>query len=165
MVCSTETAKKTVPFYAVFRFGIKFFLWYAIFSVDVRNIFGKQTINIMWSGFMNKKKVVIIDDEEDLCRLMQMYLVDLDYDVFLANTLHNGMSLMEKVSPDVLFIDNNLPDGLGWDKMHFLLQHYPDCKINLISAYRTTTPEIEKVQGAVQVIEKPLSLHSLRQYL
>lgn len=119
----------------------------------------------MWTGYMTKKKVVIIDDEEDLCRLMKMYLVELDYDVFLANTLGNGMSLMEQVSPDVLFIDNNLPDGLGWDKMNYLIQNYPECKINLISAYRTATPEIEKANASVKVIEKPLSLHSLKQYL
>ena len=84
---------------------------------------------------MSRKKIVIIDDEEDLCHLMKRYFLELDHEVFLANTLGSGLSLIREVSPDVVFIDNNLPDGLGWEKMSYLLKEYPECKINLISAY------------------------------
>jgi DNA-binding NtrC family response regulator len=113
---------------------------------------------------MVKKKVVIIDDEEDLCHLMKTYLADLDYDVFLANTLGSGLDLMIQVSPDILFIDNNLPDGLGWEKMNYLLEHFPNCKINLISAYKSNPPDISKAR-AIQILEKPLSLNAIKNYL
>ena len=36
---------------------------------------------------MSRKKIVIIDDEEDLCHLMKTYFLELNHDVFLANTL------------------------------------------------------------------------------
>ena len=68
---------------------------------------------------MSRKKIVIIDDEEDLCHLMKTYFLELDHDVYLANTLSGGLSLIEEVSPDVVFIDNNLPDGLGWEKQGY----------------------------------------------
>jgi two-component system, OmpR family, response regulator len=113
---------------------------------------------------MHKKKVVIIDDEEDLCQLMKAYLVDLNYDVFIANTLSQGISLMADVSPDVAFIDNNLPDGLGWEKMEFFLKQYPECKINLISAYNYVSPALDQA-STVRIIEKPLTLNAIRQYL
>jgi DNA-binding NtrC family response regulator len=114
---------------------------------------------------MNKKKVLIIDDEQDLCHLMKTYLVELDYDVFLANTLGSGLSMMKEITPDIVFIDNNLPDGLGWEKMNYLVEAYPDCKINLISAYKNGTPEIATSRYAVKFIEKPLRLTSLKEYL
>jgi DNA-binding NtrC family response regulator len=114
---------------------------------------------------MHKKKVLIIDDEQDLCHLMKAYLVELNYDVFLAYTLGSGLSLMKEVGPDVVFIDNNLPDGLGWEKMNYLVEAYPDCKINLISAYKNGTPEISTSRSAVKFIEKPLSLTALKDYL
>jgi two-component system, OmpR family, response regulator len=114
---------------------------------------------------MHKKKVLIIDDEQDLCHLMKTYLMDLDYDVFLAYTLGSGLTMMKEVGPDIVFIDNNLPDGLGWEKMNFLVESYPDCKINLISAYKNGAPEIPTKKSAVSIIEKPLSLTALRQYL
>ena len=52
---------------------------------------------------MSRKKIVIIDDEEDLCHLMKTYFLELDHDVFLANTLGSGLLLMKEVSPDVVF--------------------------------------------------------------
>ncbi|MBT1702415.1 response regulator [Chryseosolibacter indicus] len=112
---------------------------------------------------MIKKKVVIIDDEEDLCHLMKTYLKDLNYEVYLAYTLNSGLALLNEVCPDVLFIDNNLPDGLGWEKMNYIRQKHPLCKINLISAYQFASDEAPN--DRVSVIEKPLRLTSLKEYL
>lgn len=115
---------------------------------------------------MSRKKIVIIDDEEDLCHLMKTYFVELNYEVFLANTLGSGLSLMKEVSPDVLFIDNNLPDGLGWEQMAYLLEAYPGCKINLISAYEYLPPDLrDRNNASVNILEKPLSLNTLKDYL
>lgn len=115
---------------------------------------------------MSRKKIVIIDDEEDLCHLMKTYFLELNHDVFLANTLGSGLSLIREVSPDVVFIDNNLPDGLGWEKMAFLMEEYPDCKINLISAYEHVPPDLkERSSHTVNILEKPLRLNTLKDYL
>jgi two-component system OmpR family response regulator len=115
---------------------------------------------------MARKKIVIIDDEEDLCHLMERYFLDLNHEVFLANTLGAGLSLIKEVSPDVVFIDNNLPDGLGWEQMEFLLEEYPTCKINLISAYDYLPPDLkDRGSNAVNVLEKPLRLNNLKDYL
>ncbi len=114
---------------------------------------------------MSRKKIVIIDDEEDLCRLMKAYFLELDHDVFLANTLGRGLSLMKEVSPDVLFIDNNLPDGLGWEKMDYLIKEFPACKINLISAY-DYAPGLKSAENVtINILEKPLRLNTLKNYL
>lgn len=115
---------------------------------------------------MSRKKIVIIDDEEDLCHLMKTYFLELDHEVFLANTLGSGLSLIKEVSPDVVFIDNNLPDGLGWEKMAFLLKEYPSCKINLISAYQYVPPDLEeRDRETVTILEKPLRLNTLKDYI
>ena len=115
---------------------------------------------------MCRKKIVIIDDEEDLCHLMKTYFLELNHDVFLANTLGSGLSLIKEVCPDVVFIDNNLPDGLGWEKMAYLMEQYPACKINLISAYDYLPPDLKKGENhTVKILEKPLSLNTLKDYL
>ena len=115
---------------------------------------------------MSRKKIVIIDDEEDLCHLMKTYFLELDHEVFLANTLGSGLSLVKEVSPDVIFIDNNLPDGLGWEKMAWLIKEFPSCRINLISAYDYLPPDLkDRENHAVSILEKPLRLNSLKDYL
>jgi two-component system, OmpR family, response regulator len=135
------------------------------FFYFVHNETKHTALTINRYGDMSKKKVVIIDDEEDLCHLMKTYLSDLNYDVFLAYTLGSGLNLMSEVSPDVVFIDNNLPDGLGWEKMNFLMENYPNCKINLISAYRSKAPNELPETRSIQILEKPLSLNVLKNYL
>lgn len=114
---------------------------------------------------MSKKKVVIIDDEEDLCLLMKAYLMHLNYDVHLAFTLTKGLDLLKEIIPDVLFIDNNLPDGLGWEKVPFVSKNYPSCKINMISAYQYASKEINEPNEKINIIEKPMSLSLLKKYL
>lgn len=111
-----------------------------------------------------RKKVLIIDDEVDLCLLLKNYLVKKDYDVYIAHTLKDGISKLDSVAPDILFIDNNLPDGLGWDKVNVFIEQYPNLKCNLISAYPTSTPHIT-VAGRIRWIEKPIALRQIEQYL
>jgi DNA-binding NtrC family response regulator len=114
---------------------------------------------------MVKKKVVIIDDEVDLCHLLKTYLVDMDYEVFMAHTLSSGLSLLKDVTPDILFIDNNLPDGLGWENIQFFKGQFPQCKINLISAYHSVPKQLSADHDTVRIIEKPLRLNAIKDYL
>lgn len=60
-------------------------------------------------------KVLIIDDEEDLCLLIKTYLSRKDCEVFTAYSLSEGLKKLNDLLPDILFLDNNLPDGLGWE--------------------------------------------------
>ena len=54
---------------------------------------------------MTRKKVLIIDDEVDLCLLMKTYFLRKNYEVYIAHTLADGMSRLNELVPDFLFID------------------------------------------------------------
>lgn len=110
-----------------------------------------------------KKKVVIIDDEADLCHLLHSYLSDMNFDVYMAHSLEEGDALLEQVTPDILFVDNNLPDGLGWERLKIFESRFPQCKINLISAFDATPITI--TSDKIKIIEKPLRLNLLKDYL
>ena len=88
-----------------------------------------------------KKKVLIIDDEVDLCLLLKTYLNRRNYEVYYSHTLKEGMNQFKLVVPDILFLDNNLPDGIGWEKAAGLMEQYPELQVHLISAYQPNTPE------------------------
>jgi DNA-binding response OmpR family regulator len=109
------------------------------------------------------KKVLIIDDEMDSCHLLKAFLTTLGFEVYIAFTLKEGLRLIDTISPCIIFLDNNLPDGLGWEHIDFIRSQLPDCKINLISAYEYNA---HKLNGTgVEVLEKPISLSKLRSYL
>ena len=109
---------------------------------------------------MIKLKILIIDDEIDYCSIMKSYFEDKNYEVFLAFTLQEGLAILEKIRHDILFLDNNLPDGPGWQCVDEIVEKYPQIRIYLISAYRQKSDFIT-TSSNITVWEKPISLSSL----
>jgi DNA-binding response OmpR family regulator len=83
---------------------------------------------------MRSKKVLIIDDEKDFGFLMTEFFSKRGYRVFTASSIAEGLQILENENPDFIFLDNNLPDGLGWGEAEFILTNYPNTQLNLISA-------------------------------
>jgi two-component system OmpR family response regulator len=110
-----------------------------------------------------KKKVLIIDDEVDLCLLLKTYLNRRNYEVYYSHTLKEGMNQFKQVIPDILFLDNNLPDGVGWEHAAGLIEQYPDLQVHLISAYQPNS--VERGGHPFKVWEKPLTLKDLDYYM
>ncbi len=74
------------------------------------------------------------------------------------------MDSLQSFRPDILFLDNNLPDGLGWEQTAYISQHFPNTRINLISAYQYN-PAFAEQFSSIKIWEKPISLTDLNQYL
>ncbi len=109
------------------------------------------------------KRVLIVDDEVDLCLLIKNYLNKKDYEVHTAHTLSDGVKKIESISPDVLLLDNNLPDGMGWKAAESIHRQFPQMNITLISAYET--PKDFKTNMHIHILEKPISLSDIEKYL
>lgn len=109
------------------------------------------------------KKVLIIDDEVDFCLLMKQFLVRKDYSVELAHTLAEGLKKLQDYHPDLVFLDNNLPDGTGWENAFMMMKLHPDLRINLISAFKNIMVPMDSNQ--VRVLEKPVSFSALESFL
>lgn len=109
---------------------------------------------------MLKLKVLFVDDEMDFCLLMKNFFTKKNYDVFLAYTLKDGLDQMQSVQPDILFLDNNLPDGKGWEHVDTIVEKNPHMRLYLASAHYKG----EAIFGnypQVTVWEKPLSMSLL----
>ena len=106
---------------------------------------------------MKNRKVLIIDDEKDFGMLMNRFFSERKFDVFMAYTISEGMKVLEEQKPDIIFLDNILPDGYGWDKTEFILRTYPQTQLNLISALN-----VPKTSASTfRIIEKQLLLKEL----
>lgn len=113
---------------------------------------------------MLSKKVLIVDDEKDFGLLLRSFLSRRGYEVHLAQTLHAGMNALDTIKPDILILDNNLPDGLGWDKMESILNQQEGIRLILISAYHHDHSITMKFPE-VKIFEKPIILSELDKYL
>ncbi|MBS1615396.1 MAG: response regulator [Bacteroidetes bacterium] len=109
-------------------------------------------------------KVLIVDDEIDLCLLLKSFFTRKGYETTCAYTLAKALDTLYSAPPDMLFLDNNLADGLGWSMLPAILHSFPKLQIFLISAYNPPIPPIP--EGAqVTIIEKPISFSELENRL
>ncbi len=137
--------------------------------INYSKIHGITGYPVLWQGFSvcidmtSKKKVLIIDDEEDACLLLKRYFVKKDCEVFCAYTLTEGLKQVNTVKPDIIFLDNNLPDGFGWEMSDTLLEQSPKPEIHLISAYDNSLPG--ELDQEVRVWQKPISFKKLDEQL
>src|SRR5438046_3009025 len=106
------------------------------------------------------KKVLIVDDEIDLCNLLKNYFVRKGYEASCCHTLKDGINMLESYRPDILFLDNNLPDGEGWKNAPALSVQYPGTYFALVSAYHPTHPPMPATSRYC-IIEKPISIADL----
>jgi len=109
---------------------------------------------------MKPTRILLIDDEEDYCLLMKSFFFARNCDVQIAHTLKEGLDFIEIYNPEILFLDNNLPDGHGWDKTNWLKEELPMVEIILMSAFKTLPKKFDHSKR-VHVLEKPVSFSTL----
>src|SRR5690242_8563736 len=103
-------------------------------------------------------KVLIIDDEQDICFLLRNLLEKQKYDVKISHTLRDGFIKLGEYHPQILFLDINLPDGSGLELLKTIKTDYPDMKIIMISAYDGWVERNKaKENGADAYLSKPLN--------
>jgi two-component system, OmpR family, response regulator len=109
----------------------------------------------------NKKKIqaLIIDDETDICYLLSNILECRNVSSQIAGSLGEAEHLLHKQPvPEIIFLDNNLPDGAGMQYIHVLKDRYPDSKVVMITAYDTISDrENARKEGADCFLGKPFS--------
>ena len=111
-------------------------------------------------GVKMREKILIIDDEADFCGIMKNFFIKKDYDASVAFSIREGMALIEENKPDILFLDNNLPDGNGWEIVDRIVEIIPQIRVYLISAHRNRASYTGNMKNII-VWEKPISLQML----
>jgi two-component system OmpR family response regulator len=103
-------------------------------------------------------KVLIVDDEVDICFLLSGILRQHKFNASCVNNLFDAKVALESDTPAVLFLDNHLPDGLGLDFIPYVKSNYPDIKIVMITAH-DGMPERNRAarEGVYLFISKPFT--------
>lgn len=110
------------------------------------------------------KKVLIIDDEQDACLLLEQYLVKKNCEVRCAHTMAEGIDQLEALQPDLVLLDNRLPDGRGWAMAAKMQKVYPNMQIVLLSGFEM--PPYPVALGLeFSKLEKPLDLAKIEPFL
>lgn len=63
---------------------------------------------------MQKEKILVVDDEKNICDLLRMYLEKEGYSVVMAHNGVDAVSMFNSENPDLVLLDIMLPQLDGW---------------------------------------------------
>jgi two-component system, OmpR family, response regulator len=103
------------------------------------------------------KKVLIVEDEGDMCLLLNIILNDTDLELDHVQSLLAADEYLQKELPSIIILDNKLPDGFGVDFITYLKQKYPSIRIIMISGFDAAAKDVALENGADIYLEKPFT--------
>jgi DNA-binding response OmpR family regulator len=113
---------------------------------------------------MNKKKILIVDDEDDILHFLELVLREKGYDVATASGGHEALTKAQVDRPDLVLLDIMMPQMDGWEVLKLLrvdegTSHIP---VAMLSARTEAKDRVQGLQeGAIDYICKPFSLQEL----
>jgi len=107
------------------------------------------------------KKVLIVEDEGEMCLLLNILLEGKEMELDHVKNLKLATEYLKSESPAVVILDNKLPDGFGVDFISYIKKNYPTMKIMMISGFGAAAKDIALENGADIFMEKPFSKEQL----
>ena len=109
----------------------------------------------------NKFKVLVVEDEANICSFIETLLETNGYQALVANTCAMGQTLFTSHNPDLIILDLGLPDRDGLELIRFVRQKFLT-PIVVLSARTTEQDKIEALDlGANDYLTKPFHFEEL----
>ncbi|MEX2595521.1 MAG: sigma-54 dependent transcriptional regulator [Salibacteraceae bacterium] len=115
-------------------------------------------------------KLLVIDDDTDICLLLKRYLEKNQHQVETAFTLRSGMQKLRKQEPDLVLCDYRLPDGDGSAAIERVQQVNSAIEMVIMTGYSDVKVAIDCIKrGAFEYVTKPIHpeeiLHTINEGL
>ena len=109
----------------------------------------------------NKFKVLVVEDEANICSFIETLLETNGYQALVAHTCSMGLTLFASHNPDLVILDLGLPDRDGLELIRTVRQKYMT-PIVVLSARTTEQDKIEALDlGANDYVTKPFGTGEL----
>ncbi len=80
------------------------------------------------------KKILIADDSPTIRKLFQFVFRKREEEVEFAENGKECIEKLEEFSPDILFLDANMPEKSGWEVLEYVKEKYPNIYVILMTA-------------------------------
>ena len=100
-------------------------------------------------------KILIVDDDENICELLRLYLQKDGFEVIVANDGRQAVDFANKYSPDLILLDIMLPQLDGWQVCREI-RKTSEVPIIMLTAKSETFDKILGLElGADDYVSKP----------
>jgi CheY-like chemotaxis protein len=107
-------------------------------------------------------RVLVVDDHEDTVIVLQMLLEHFGYDVRVAFSAQEALSIASRFIPDLGIIDIRLPDMSGYELARKLREDIGECGLRLIALSGIRAPDYERAACFDEVVRKPIGGSELK---
>ena len=110
--------------------------------------------------------ILIIEDEGDISLILNLMLKKENIEIDHVTTLAKAASYLQEQTPDIVIIDNQLPDGLGLEYIKEIKSNYPTIKIIMITGNTAATDKDTALQNGADVfLPKPFTKEQIQKSL
>jgi DNA-binding NtrC family response regulator len=109
-----------------------------------------------------KKRLLIVDDENDLTELLSQILGGEGYEIATVADGDEAIAILGKQTFDAVLLDIMMPNRNGFDVLKYITKNHPATKTVMLTAYTDLKSAIEAKQlGAADFITKPYKLQTI----
>ena len=115
---------------------------------------------------MNQLKVLVVDDNLDLAKILNIYLEDSGYDVTVAYNGDEALTAFWSGDFDAVFLDVKLPDMSGIEVFQEIYKMKPQTRVFMMTGYRCEQLIADVVEnGTVQILRTESEIERLPEIL
>lgn len=109
------------------------------------------------------KRVLIVEDEGDMCLLLNIILSDEHLELDHVKNLAAAADYLKDEQPAIVILDNKLPDGFGVDLIPEIKKALPGTRIVMISGFDGSVKDVALESGADVYLQKPFKKDEIYQ--
>jgi two-component system, NtrC family, response regulator AtoC len=108
------------------------------------------------------QKILVVDDEKLIRWTLEQHLVKEGYEVASADSAEKGLELINEDPPDLVLLDNRLPEMTGLELLEKLNVQERGIMVIMITAYGMVETAVKAMKhGAYDYISKPFNLEEI----
>jgi DNA-binding response OmpR family regulator len=108
------------------------------------------------------KKILIVDDEPEICKTVTEFLFDAGYAASYALNGPDGLAMIKKDLPSLVLLDIGMPGMDGIEVMRLIHEQHPSLPVVVLTGNKDTDT-VKKMMGlgAAEYLTKPIHLETL----
>src|SRR3954452_2514178 len=112
---------------------------------------------------MRLRKILVVEDDESLRRVMQVQLEKAGHKTAVAADAGQALEVLNHEAQDVVITDLNLPGISGLELLKRVRAEHPDTVTIVVTAYGTVTSAVDAMKaGAYDYVMKPVHSYELK---
>lgn len=110
----------------------------------------------------SQKKIIVVDDEPEICWIVKKVLVDQGFEVELAFDGERALEMVDRVEPQLVLLDLRLPGIDGLETLKRIKAKFAQMPVIILSAFDNVEAAVRAMKlGAYDYISKPLNVDEM----